>query len=88
MSALSEHSIFVSRELQVQQNWLCLQFYLSSFGHDLNLEIQPRQFAAGFGNLNYLITLVIKHLINQVITLITLMKWLQAIADTVIYTNL
>ena len=56
MSALSEHSIFVSRELQVQQNWLCLQFYLSSFGHDLNLEIQPKQFAAGFGNLNYLIT--------------------------------
>ena len=36
MSALSEHSIFVSRELQVQQSWLCLQFYLSSFGHDLN----------------------------------------------------
>ena len=56
MSALSEHSIFVSRESQVQQNWLCLQFYLSSFGHDLNLEIQPKQFAAGFGNLNYLIT--------------------------------
>ena len=50
MSVLSEHSIFVSRELQVQQNWPCLQFYLSSVGHDLNLEIQPRQFAAGFGN--------------------------------------
>ena len=55
MSDLSEEPNFVNRELQIQQNWSRLQSYLMSVGHNLCLQNEPRQFSAGFGNLNYLV---------------------------------
>lgn len=55
MSDLSEELNFVNRELQIQQNWSRLQSYLMSVGHNLCLQNEPRQFSAGFGNLNYLV---------------------------------
>ena len=39
----------------IQQDWHALARRLSSLGHALDLESPPRQFAGGFGNLNYLV---------------------------------
>ncbi len=41
----------------VPQNWPRLAAYLAGHGHGLDLDDPPRQFAGGFGNLNYLIRL-------------------------------
>lgn len=40
----------------IEQDWPSLQRHLAGLGHRLDLDIPPRQFAGGFGNLNYLIT--------------------------------
>ena len=39
----------------VNQDWKALKVHLSEMGHYLELSEPPRQFAAGFGNLNYYI---------------------------------
>ena len=39
------------------QDWPALAAYLAGHGHLLDLDAPPRQFAGGFGNLNYLIRL-------------------------------
>lgn len=39
------------------QDWLALRVYLALHGLDLDLSQSPRQFAKGFGNLNYLVTI-------------------------------
>lgn len=40
---------------EVAQDWSGLAAYLAGVGHDLDLSSSPRQFAGGYGNLNYLI---------------------------------
>jgi len=39
----------------VPQDWMRLAEHLRKHGHDLDLAEPPRQFASGFGNLNYLV---------------------------------
>ncbi len=46
---------FFSPEHQQPEDWLSLQRYLGSLGHEFNAEPVPRQFVGGFGNLNFLI---------------------------------
>jgi aminoglycoside phosphotransferase (APT) family kinase protein len=46
---------FIAPRDQVAQDWHRLAAYLGSHGHDFAPDPSPRQFAGGFGNLNYLI---------------------------------
>jgi aminoglycoside phosphotransferase (APT) family kinase protein len=41
----------------VPQDWKRLGDYLRLYGIDLDVSVAPRQFAGGFGNLNYLLTI-------------------------------
>jgi aminoglycoside phosphotransferase (APT) family kinase protein len=47
---------FVDPAVQATQPWDRLAAHLRAHGHDFAAEPPPRQFAGGFGNLNYLIT--------------------------------
>ena len=47
----------------VNQDWKALKVHLSEMGHYLELSEPPRQFAAGFGKLNYYI--IFKILISE-----------------------
>ncbi len=47
---------FKTAAATVAQDWPRLTAYLARQGHDLDLSEAPRQFAGGFGNLNYLVT--------------------------------
>lgn len=46
---------FKSREDEVGQDWDALDRHLRAHGHALTGEEPPRQFASGFGNINYLL---------------------------------
>ena len=46
---------FFSQEHQQPENWLNLEQYLQSLGHEFSAEPEPKQFVGGFGNLNFLI---------------------------------
>jgi aminoglycoside phosphotransferase (APT) family kinase protein len=43
-------------QLSIPQDWSALRDYLSNQGMRLDLDVPPRQFAAGLGNLNYLLS--------------------------------
>ncbi|MBH67671.1 MAG: phosphotransferase family protein [Rhodospirillaceae bacterium] len=46
-------SIFIEKDIQINQNWTALKAHLATKGHHIDLSSAPRQFAAGFGNINY-----------------------------------
>lgn len=46
-------SVFTAPENQVEQDWAGLARHLARAGHELEATPPPRQFAGGFGNLNY-----------------------------------
>ena len=46
---------FKSREDEVKQDWDALDRHLRAHGHALTGADAPRQFASGFGNINYLL---------------------------------
>lgn len=46
-------SVFTAPENQVDQDWPGLARHLARAGHDFETAPPPRQFASGFGNLNY-----------------------------------
>ena len=46
---------FKSREEEVKQDWDALARHLRAHGHELTGAEPPRQFASGFGNINYLL---------------------------------
>ena len=48
-----EKSIFIEKDIQINQNWAALKAHLATKGHHIDLSTTPRQFAAGFGNINY-----------------------------------
>lgn len=48
---------FFARAHQQPQDWQALATYLGRAGHVLEITPEPRQFAGGFGNLNYLVQL-------------------------------
>jgi aminoglycoside phosphotransferase (APT) family kinase protein len=48
---------FQPREREIAQDWAALRAHLQAHGITLDLEQAPRQFAGGFGNLNYLVTI-------------------------------
>ncbi len=48
---------FKSRDDAVKQDWDALDRHLNSRGHALTGDEPPRQFASGFGNINYLLEL-------------------------------
>lgn len=50
-------SAFKSREDETPQDWAALDRFLAARGHALTGSEPPRQFASGFGNLNYLLEL-------------------------------
>jgi aminoglycoside phosphotransferase (APT) family kinase protein len=52
---LPQPPAFKSSDTMVPQAWPCLAKFLRAHGHVLSDERPPRQFASGFGNLNYLI---------------------------------
>jgi aminoglycoside phosphotransferase (APT) family kinase protein len=52
-----EESVFLHKDVQVNQNWSSLRLHLRLAGHELDLTHDPQQFSAGFGNLNYYIIL-------------------------------
>jgi aminoglycoside phosphotransferase (APT) family kinase protein len=53
----SPDTSLVSLENQVAQDWDRLEGHLHRAGHQFEMSPAPRQFAGGFGNLNYLINL-------------------------------
>jgi len=55
MGEIEEDPVFKDETSQINQNWEVLKAYLKLNGHYLNLSEAPRQFAAGFGNINYFI---------------------------------
>ena len=55
MSVPVNEASFKEINSAVNQDWSALQLHLSEMGHYLELSEPPRQFAAGFGNLNYYI---------------------------------
>ena len=50
-------SAFLSGAGEIAQNWDRLRAHLAEHGLNLDTAPEPRQFAAGFGNLNYRISL-------------------------------
>jgi aminoglycoside phosphotransferase (APT) family kinase protein len=54
-TALIEDPSFHTQGAQRAQDWLALRVHLAQHGFDLDLSQTPRQFARGFGNLNYLV---------------------------------
>lgn len=54
-SRVVEEASFQPRQRQIAQDWQALQRYLRAQGMTLDQGHAPRQFAGGFGNLNYLV---------------------------------
>lgn len=55
MGELVKDPVFKEESTQINQNWKVLEAYLQLNGHHLDLLQAPRQFAVGFGNINYYI---------------------------------
>jgi aminoglycoside phosphotransferase (APT) family kinase protein len=49
--------LFHPHEQEIAQDWQALRLYLQAHGMELDLAQAPRQFAGGFGNLNYLVAI-------------------------------
>ncbi len=55
LTALTEDPSFHAQGEERAQDWPALRVHLAQHGFDLDLSQSPRQFARGFGNLNYLV---------------------------------
>jgi len=53
----ARRALFHPHGQEIAQDWQALRLYLQKQGMELDLDQAPRQFAGGFGNLNYLVAM-------------------------------